>query len=176
MLYILAAEADINPVKVEWLTLVTTIVIFMLFFGVAAVFVWPHIIAGLDEREQKIRHEIEQAEAARVEATEALRRQEEALRIARVEAKEMIARARADAESAAHDLRQQAESELASLRGQAHREIDTARETAIKDISSHAAEISTAIAGRILEREISQDDQRDLIDRTLQEFAQANMG
>ncbi len=173
MLHFLASEGG-NPVQVEWLTLVTTVVVFLIFFGVAAVLVWPKILAGLDERDQKIRSEIERAEAARAEAAAALARQEDALRAARVESNELIAKARADAEQTARDLRHRAEEELLSLREQAHREIDTARESAIKDISTHAAEISTAIAGRILEREISVDDQRDLVDRTLQELAQAN--
>jgi F-type H+-transporting ATPase subunit b len=176
MLHTLASEAGANPVQVEWLTMVTTVVVFLLFFGVAAVMVWPKILAGLDERDQKIRGDIERAEAARAEATEALRRQEEALRAARVESNELIAKARSDAEETARDLRLRAESELLSLRDQAHREIDSARESAIKDINSHAAEISTAIASKILEREISADDQRDLIDRTLQEFAQSTAG
>ena len=171
MLYILASEAAHNPVQVEWLTLVTTIVVFLIFFGVAAVMVWPKILSGLDEREQKIRGEIERAEAARAEAADALRQQEEALRAARVESTEMIAKARSDAEDAAREMRAKAESELQSLREQARREIDSARESALKDISAHAADLSTAVAGRILSREISADDQRELIDQTLQEFA-----
>jgi len=176
MLYTLASEAGANPVNVEWLTLVTTVVVFLIFFGVAAVLVWPKILAGLDERDQKIRGEIERAEAARKEAADALRGQEDALRAARVEANEMIAKARADAEVSARDMRTRAEEELQSLRVQAHREIETARESAIKDINAHAAELSTAVASRILNREISAQDQRDLVDQTLQELAEANAG
>lgn len=171
MLHILASDGAINPVQVEWLTLATTVVVFLIFFGVAAVLVWPKILSGLDERNQKIRGEIERAEAAQADAAEALRQQEEALRAARVESTEMIAKARSDAEDAARDMRAKAESELQSLREQARREIDTARESAIKNISAHAASLSTAVAGRILNREISADDQKDLIDQTLQEFA-----
>jgi len=173
---LLAADAGANPVNVEWLTLVTTIVIFLLFFAVAAVFIWPKILTGLDEREQKICQEIERAEAARAEAAEALRKQEDALRLARVEANEMIAKARSAAEDHARDMRTQAEEELNSLRAQAHREIDTAREAAVKDLTAHAASLSTAIAGRILRREINDGDQRDLIDQSLKEFASAHDG
>jgi F-type H+-transporting ATPase subunit b len=173
MLYILASEAPANPVQVEWLTLVTTIVVFLIFFGVAAVMVWPKILGGLDEREQKIRSEIERAEAARAEAAESLRQQEEALRTARIESNEMIAKARSDAEQSARDMRQRAEDELQSLHKQARREIESARESAIKDISAHATGLSTAIAQQILKREISVDDQQDLIDQTLQDFAKA---
>ena len=173
MLQFLASEAGANPVQVEWLTLVTTIVVFLIFFGVAAVMVWPKILSGLDDRDTKIRGEIERAEAARAEAAEALRQQEEALRAARVESNELIAKARSDAEDAARDMRLRAEDELQSLREQARHEIETARESALKDISAHASTLSTAIAGRILNREISADDQQHLIDQTLQEFAKS---
>jgi F-type H+-transporting ATPase subunit b len=171
MLQLLASDAIPNPVEVEWLTLVTTVVVFLIFFAVAAVMVWPKILAGLDERNQKILNEIERAEAAQAKAAEALREQEEALRAARIESATMIAKARSDAEDAARDMRTRAESELKSLRDQAHREIDSARESAIKDISSHAATLSTAVAERILNRSISVDDQQDLINQTLREFA-----
>ena len=170
-LHILASDAGVNPVNVEWLTLVTTVVVFLFFFGIAAVMVWPKILAGLDERDQKIRGEIERADAARAEAATALREQDEALRAARVESTAMSAKARSDAEDAARDQRAKAEAELQSLREQAHREIDSARESAIKDISAHVASLSTAVAGRILNREISNTDQQDLIDQTLQQLA-----
>jgi len=174
--FLLAAEAGTNPVNVEWLTLVTTIVVFLIFFAIAAVFIWPKILSGLDEREQKIREEIERAEAARAEAAEALRKQEDALRLARVEANEMIAKTRSAAEDHAREMRAQAEEELNALRAQAHREIDTAREAAVKDLTAHAAGLSTAIAGRILGREINDADQRSLIDESLKEFAAAHDG
>ena len=45
MLHFLASEGG-NPVQVEWLTLVTTVVVFLIFFGVAAVLVWPKILAA----------------------------------------------------------------------------------------------------------------------------------
>ena len=86
MHFLIAADEALNPVNVEWLTLVTTIVVFLIFFGVAATVVWPRILGGLDEREQKIREEIEHAEAARAKAADALRHQEDELRKARVEA------------------------------------------------------------------------------------------
>ncbi|MCH2135076.1 MAG: F0F1 ATP synthase subunit B [Phycisphaerales bacterium] len=176
MLHMIAADAGAGPVDINWLSLVTTIVVFMLFFAVAATMVWPKILKGLDEREQKIREEIESAEAARAEAAESLARQEAALNEARREAKAMREQAKADAEAYARDLRLQAEAELDALRKQAHREVDVAREAAIKDLSAHAAELATAVAGRIIERELSSADQQDLVESSMKEMASAPLG
>ena len=170
----LAAAAGANPVDINWLSFATTIVVFMVFFAVAAMLIWPRIIKGLDEREQKILKEIESAEAARAEAAESLARQEAALYDARREAKAMREQAKTDAETYARDLRTQAEAELDALRKQAQREIDSAREAAISELSSHAASLATAVAARIIERELTSDDQQDLVASSLKEMATAS--
>jgi len=166
---ILAAEQ--SPVNVQLISLITTIVVFLLFFFAAAYLVWPKIMSGLDEREQKIRREIESAEAARAEASDSLKRQEEELNEARRQATAMVAKAKSDAEHHAAELRRKAEDELHSMRTQASKEIRAAKEAAISELNAQAATMATTIAGRILHREISADDQRDLIDDSLKSFA-----
>lgn len=176
MLYMIAAEGGTSPVDINWLSMVTTIVVFMIFFAVAATMVWPKILKGLDDREQKIREEIESAEAARADAAESLARQEAVLAEARNDAKAMRDRTKADAEAHAAQLRAKAETELELLRSQAHREIEAAREAAIQDLSGHAAELATAVARRIIERELTASDQQDLVDNSLKEMAAAHAG
>lgn len=176
MLHFIAADAAANPVNVELISLITTIAIFLVFFLAAAWLVWPKILAGLDDRERKILKEIESAEAARAEAAESLARQEAALHEARREAKAMREQAKADAETYARDLRSQAEAELEALRKQAHREMDSAREAAISDLSNHAASLATAVASRIIGRELTADDQQDLVTSSLKEMAIAAAG
>jgi F-type H+-transporting ATPase subunit b len=176
MLHMIASEAGTSPVDINWLSLVTTIVVFMLFFAVAATMVWPKILKGLDDRELKIREEIEAAEAARAQAAESLASQEASLAEARKEAKATRDRAKVDAEAHAAELRAKAEAELESLRAHAHREIEASREAAVKELSSHAAELATAVAGRIIGRELNAGDQQELIEASLKEMAKAHAG
>ena len=49
-----------------------------------------------------------------------------------------------------------------------------AKEAAISELNAQAGSLATSIAGRILQREISADDQRDLIDDSLKSFASSN--
>ena len=167
----LILAAGQSPVEVQLISLITTIVVFLLFFFAAAYLVWPKIMSGLDEREQKIRREIESAEAARAEAADSLKRQEEELNEARRQSTAMVAKAKADAEQHAAELRRRAEDELHSMRTQASKEIQAAKQAAIGELNAQAATMATSIAGRILHREISEDDQRDLIDDSLKSFA-----
>ena len=47
--------ASDSPVDIQFLTLGTTIVVFVLFLLVASKYVWPHILKGLDQRDEKLR-------------------------------------------------------------------------------------------------------------------------
>ena len=48
-----------NPLAPDVIGFTVALVVFLVFFALAAKLVWPKIIAGLDERYAKIRHEID---------------------------------------------------------------------------------------------------------------------
>ena len=55
----------------------------------------------------------------------------------------------------------------------AQRDIASAKEQALADIYSQAASLSTEIAGKILGREISADDQQSLVNASVEQFKQS---
>jgi F-type H+-transporting ATPase subunit b len=157
----------------NWLPAVTSMVVFLLAFGFLYVKVWPKIIKGLDDRQNKIREEIESAEEAREQAKEALAEYERELAGARQEAGEMIAKARADARTVAAELRARNEAELVEMKQRATRDLETARRAAITELHAETATLAAAIASKILKREISAEDQQRLVDESLEELAMA---
>ena len=167
----LAASESADPTVAELAPAITTLVVFGIVILILFTKVWPKITSGLDERQTKIRQEIEAAEASQAEARAAMESQQAELAKARTEANEMIAKAKSDAEALAQTLRDQAQQQLGELREQAGQEIRAAKEAAIGELNAQAATMATTIAGRILHREISADDQRDLIDDSLKSFA-----
>jgi len=162
--------ASDSPIDVQFLTLGTTIVVFVIFLLLAMKFVWPHILKGLDERDQKLRDDLDAAEEAREKAKEALSQYEEELQRARSEAGEMIAKARQDAKAVAEELRASNVRELAELKKSATAEIETAKQAAIGELHAEAGSLAVAIAGKILGREISADVQQSLVDDSLKEM------
>ena len=61
----LASEgASPELIKLDALPAATAIVVFLLAFAFLAIFVWPKIVKGLDDRNDKILGEIRAAEAA----------------------------------------------------------------------------------------------------------------
>ncbi|MGY8752415.1 MAG: F0F1 ATP synthase subunit B [Phycisphaerales bacterium] len=166
------ASDSASPVDVQLLTLGTTIAVFVIFLLLAMKFVWPQILKGLDEREEKLRDDLDSAEAARAKANAALAEYEEELKKARTEAGEMIAQARQDAKAAAEELRSNNTRELAEMKNAATADINAAKKAAIGELHAQASTLAVAIAGKILDREISADDQQALVNESLAEMAE----
>ena len=166
----LAASESADPTVAELAPAITTPVVFGIVILILFTKVWPKITSGLDERQTKIRQEIEAAEASQAEARAAMESQQAELAKARTEANEMIAKAKSDAEALAQSLRDQAQQQLGELREQASQEIRAAKEAAIGELHAESGRLATSIASRILEREINAADQQSLIDESLREL------
>ena len=173
MPFLLAADEPTHAevMAVHWMPAVTTLVVFLLAFGFLYIKVWPKIIGGLEDRQNKIRQEISNAEKAREKANAALAEYEQELASARQEANELIAQARADAKAVASDLRERNEVELGEMKQRATRDLQNAKRAAIMELHNEAATLATEIAGKILKREISAADQQRLVDESLAELA-----
>lgn len=167
------AATHAEVMAMEWLPAVTTVIVFLVAFGFLYVKVWPRIIKGLDDRQQKIHEEIRSAEEAREQAKAALAEYESQLAGARQEAGEMIAKAKADAQAVAAELRARNETELNEMKQRATRELQSAKHAAITELHAEAATLAADIAGKILKREISAADQKRLVDESLEELAGA---
>jgi F-type H+-transporting ATPase subunit b len=151
----------------------TALIVFSLLLIVLWRTVWPKIVQGLDDRDRKIREEIKAAEEAREKARAALAEYERSLAQAREEANKMIAKARADAKAVAEEMRAQNAAELTEKMARANREIDSAKHAAISELHAQAGTLAAAIAGKILQREISVEDQQRLVEESLRELASA---
>lgn len=167
---LLAAEADTNQLFPKLMPLITSIVVFLIFFAILAKFVWPKILGALDDREKKILGEIESAEKAREQAKAAQAEYEQSLAEARREASEMIAKAKSDAKSAADELRSRNEAELAEMKQRATKDIHSAKLSAINELHAEAAALAAQIAGKILQREVTVEDQHRLVEESLKEL------
>lgn len=169
-------EAKLSPIPTVPQAIapaVTTLVVFALLLAVLGKFAWGPIASGLKAREEKIRRDIADAEAARVRSEATLRQYNEQLAAAEGRIREMMTKATADAERIATNLRMQAQQESEEIKERASRDIEAARRAALADIYAQAAELSTSVAERILRRNLNADDQRDLVDRSLEQFQTA---
>ncbi|MEM7622326.1 MAG: F0F1 ATP synthase subunit B [Planctomycetota bacterium] len=150
---------------------VTAVVVFAIVLGISSIAVWPTISKGLTDRENKIREEIAAAEAARAQAKAALESYEQSLSEARAEAQRMLDETKTKQAELAAELRSKADRELENLRDKAMRDIEAARKAALNDIYAESVTLATAMAGKILQREVTASDQDRLIEESLAELA-----
>jgi F-type H+-transporting ATPase subunit b len=153
-----------------------TLILFVLLVVVLGKFVWPPILQGLQAREDKIRGDIEGAEAANRKAQQTLADFERKLAEAHAEARKLIDQARLDAEAVRGRLAAQTEAEIARMRESAKKEIKGARDQAVQELYAKASELSVAVAEKILQRQITDADTQALVDRSLKELDQLKAG
>ena len=164
------AASEANPFAGTMYQSIAAIVIFVLLFVILKKYAWGSILSGLVDRENKIRADLEQAEAAAKQAEQTLAEYRQKLAEANEEARRLIDQAKADAQKLAAQLRDQAETDVNNARARAQADIQSAKEQAINDLYAQAAELATGVAGKILQREINVDDHRQLVESSLNEM------
>jgi F-type H+-transporting ATPase subunit b len=169
-------EAPVNPVQEELNlgTFVVTILIFVCLFLVLRQTAWKPIQAGLRNREEAIRDSIEAARKAKEEADRTTHDLEARMAEVQRQAGVQLQQAKADALKIADTIRAQAEAESSAMKDRTLREIDAAKQQAVSEINAHAAELGTAVAGKILRRAVTAEDQQRLVEESLSEMARKN--
>ena len=150
---------------------VVTIVIFVLLVAILGKYAWGPILSGLKAREEKIRKDIADAEATRAKAEATLREYNAQLATAEQKVRDMLSKAATDAENLAAQIRTRAQQEAEESKERAVRDIDAARDQALSEhLSADRRGLAARVAEKILKRNLNADDQRDLVNQSLQEL------
>ncbi|MEX0653181.1 MAG: F0F1 ATP synthase subunit B [Phycisphaeraceae bacterium] len=149
-----------------------TLIVFGTLLAILYKYAWGPILTGLQDREKKIRQDLEQAEQANREAHDTLGQYKQQLADARKEAQRMIEQSRTEASRAAAQIKDEAQQEITQMRRRAEQEIGNAKEQAIADLYEQTATLATQVASQILQREINADDQRALVEQSLTKLGQ----
>jgi len=165
------AAGGANPFAGTIYQAIATAVVFLVVLVVLKKTAWGKILQGLQDRENRIRQDLTDAEKAAAQADQTLKQYQAKLAEAQAEGGRIIDQSRADAERVAQQIREEAESQITQMRQRATNDIASAKEQAIQDLYSEMASLSTAVASRILNREVKVEDQQQLIETSLDELA-----
>lgn len=146
------------------------IVIFLIMLAILYPTAWKNVLAGLKKREERIRKDIADAEAARARAEQTLKDYSARLAAAENEVRELINKATADAERAATGIRTRAQQESEEIKERALKDIDAAGKQAMAEVYEQTATLATGVAEKILRRNLNADDQRDLVNQSLEQL------
>jgi F-type H+-transporting ATPase subunit b len=150
---------------------VWVLIIFVILLAILYPTAWKNVLAGLKAREARIRGDIIDAEETRAKAEATLKEYAAQLATAGDKVRDMLAQAAKDAEGLAGIMKLRAQQEAEEIKERAMQEIETARTAAVADIYQQAASLSTSIAEKILRRNLNVDDQRDLVNQSIEQFS-----
>ncbi|TSA05648.1 MAG: ATP synthase F0 subunit B [Nitrospiraceae bacterium] len=143
------------------------IVSFAILLFILAKYAFPPILHTLDERERKIRESIESAERRSAEAERRMAEYEAKMKASQKEAEEMIAQAKARAQQMKEDNERQLSADAERIKTAAAREIEQERRKALDDVRRYAGELALQVAGKVLERSLTDADHKRLADESL---------
>jgi F-type H+-transporting ATPase subunit b len=153
---------------------VAALLSFLILLAVLYVLAWKPILTGLQDREKKIKDDLEAAEAGAKRAKALVAEYEVKLAEAQTAAGKVIDQARADAERIAAQLKDRTQQDILQMKERAESDIRAAKEQALTEVYAQAATLSTQVASRILKREINAADQQTLVQASLDELVKRN--
>ena len=153
-----------NPLVPELNEIIWGVVGFAAVFG----FIWkkglPSIKSGMNARTERIRSDLDAAEAQRTEASGILAEYQTQLTDARSQSAKIIEEARQAADEVKATLVAKAEADITELRTRATSDIEAAKVQAIADLRGEVASLAIGAAEQVVERNLDHDTNVALVE------------
>ena len=156
----------------HWPSLVVYLVNFTILLGILYAVGYKPILRVLDQRSNRIRDSLEQAERIQKESAERQEQMEQQLREARREGQVLIEQARELADRFREEERERARQEAETFLTRARADIQRERDNAIEEVKHHFADLAITAAERVIRRSLDRDAHNDIIDQVLEESSQ----
>jgi F-type H+-transporting ATPase subunit b len=147
--------------------MVWTVVTFLALVFILAKFAWKPILDGINQREQKIRGDIERAEKSQSEAEQLRRDYETQLAQAQKTVQDLVAQARQDAEKARGELVAAAKSESEKILEKGRKDLANETDRLRSQLRSEVADLSLSVAEKILGRSVDKKIQDEILKDSL---------
>ena len=147
--------------------MIWTIVCFLITLFVLKRFAFGPIQAMIDERRERIRQSLEEADNARKEARKLLEEHRKLIGEARRQAEEIRADVRREAEAGRERVREETEADRKRRLEETKRQIEAETARALSQIRQEVAELTLLAASKVTGKVLDSADQRRLIDEAI---------
>ena len=151
-------------------TLFAQMIVFAILIWVTMKWIWPPLMAAIEERQQKIAEGLAAADRSKRDLAQAEERVNEALREARGKASEIINQAEARRAQIIDQAREEAIEEANRQKAAALAEIASAQARAREDLRKQVSALAVAGAEKLIRREIDSNAHRALLDELAAEI------
>jgi F-type H+-transporting ATPase subunit b len=150
--------------------MIWTLVCFGITFFVLRRFAFGPIQKIIDERRQRIRQSLEEADRARDEARRLLEEHRALMREARGQSEEILSEARRVAESQRERLRDELEEERQRRIEDTRKQVEAETRRALEQLRAEVAELTVIATARVTGKVLDDKDHRRLIDEAIGEL------
>jgi F-type H+-transporting ATPase subunit b len=150
--------------------MIWTLLVFTVSMIILARLAWPRIAEALDRRQRAIEESIDFAEKTKAEAQQLLEEYRERLKEARVQAEEIVMRARKAAEVHERESVEEARGKREELLQQTRRDIEGEARRAIQEIRREVADLTVMATEKVTRKTLSPEDQQRLVKEALDEL------
>src|SRR5919109_1124080 len=150
--------------------MIWTLIAFGLTLWVLSRIAFPRIQDALDKRQRAIEEAIDHSEHVRAEADKLLEEYRERLREARVQAEQIVERARKAAEEHHRETIEQTRVQREELLEQTRRDIEAETRRAIQEIRNQVADLTVLATEKVTRKALDEADQRRLVEEALGEL------
>ncbi|EFG55734.1 F0F1 ATP synthase subunit B [Lactobacillus amylolyticus] len=141
------------------------LVVFAILMLLVKHYAWGPVSDMMEKRRQKVIEDLDSAESNRKKAEILANEREAALKNSRQEATQILSDAKTNAQKIGSQIVADANNDAASIREKAEADAKKAKADAINDARREVADISVAIAEKIIAKNLSAEDQKDLVDQ-----------
>jgi F-type H+-transporting ATPase subunit b len=159
------ALIQVTPGLMIW-----TIVAFGITFFVLRKYAFGPIQKTIDERRDRIRRAVEEADAARAEARQLLEQHKALIGQAKSESGEILAEARKVAEAQLARAREETEADRQRRLEDTRKQIAAETARALEQIRIEVADLTLAATSRVVGRVLTDEDHRRLIDEAIRDL------
>ena len=152
------------------MTLLGQMISFAILIWFTAKFIWPPLMAAIEERQAKIAEGLAAADRSKKDLAQAEERVNEQLREARTKAAEIIAQAEARANQIIDAAKDEAIVEGNRQKAAAQAEILAQAGKAREDLRKHVSQLAVAGAEKLIRREIDSNAHKALLDELAAEI------
>jgi F-type H+-transporting ATPase subunit b len=147
-----------------------TIFTFLALVFLLTKFGWKPLMQILDARQEAIKKSLADAETARRDLERLQQESSQIIRKAHAEAESIVSKSWSDAEKLREEMKHKAKAEADAIVKESQRQIEVETVRALRQIRSEVADLSVAIASKLIQRNVSKEDNDRLIQDTLKQI------
>ena len=151
-----------------------TVITFLIVLGILKWKAWGPLLDALDEREKRIEESLNQAEKIIEDQAQNAKDNEKILVQAREEANQIITDAKEAGENLKNKLSEEGQEKYDALISNAKTDIESAKDRALNDIKTMVVEIALDASEKIIKRNLNNEDNKNIIEKTVKSFQEKN--